>query len=246
MLKIDERKIIDDSRLVKIEIYKLTCKKTNKSYIGQAVTHVLNHKKYRRYGSHGRFLKHVSEIYCESKKRKQCWYLNNAIKKYGSESFSIEVVCVCEKNQADHYETIAIQKFNTLYPNGYNLRTGGQNFQHTDESKKRVSDGVKNFFENKRIARFQGIILESNKDPEKLIRPLRKYGQQYGWYIKIKGIKTDFGGVHLPLNESYDRALNFIKILQGYVKIQSNDLQKKGNGQSAAKPGNGKGSETRR
>ena len=41
-------------------------------------------------------------------------------------------------------------------------------------------------------------------------------------------------------------ALNFIKILQGYVKIQSNDLQKKGNGQSAAKPGNGKGSETRR
>jgi hypothetical protein len=60
-------KILDDESLRYVEIYKIYCISSKKSYIGQAVSHILNHKRYRPYGMEGRFRCHISEAYSNKK-----------------------------------------------------------------------------------------------------------------------------------------------------------------------------------
>lgn len=190
------------------EIYKIINTVNNKIYIGQAVSHILNHKKYRPYGMEKRFACHVNEAFSE--KKNQCHYLNNAIRKYGQDKFKLELLRVCKTNDADNVENEEILKNNSLFPFGYNLNTGGKQFNHTDESKKRVSNGVMKHFEDKKKERFAGIILEKDCDINKYIHPLKRDGIQYGWYVLIKRKKADFGGIHISLNESKIMAINFL------------------------------------
>lgn len=193
------------------EIYKITNKVTSKIYIGQAVSHILNHKKYRPYGYRGRFRCHISEAF--SNKRNQCHYLNNAIRKYGVSNFIVELLESCPMEMADEREILYIKQYSSLYPTGYNLKNGGHNFTHSEESKKRLSVGVMNYYRKKKLERFQSVIQIDN-DIEKYIKPLKKYNEQYGWYVYIDGIKADFGGIHISLKESKTNAIEFINILK--------------------------------
>lgn len=53
-------------------------------------------------------------------------YFHNAIRKYGSENFTVKVLDTAETEQElDLKEIYWIKKLNTLSPNGYNLREGG-------------------------------------------------------------------------------------------------------------------------
>ena len=194
------------------EIYKITNTVNNKIYIGQAVSHILNHKKYRPYGMEKRFACHISEAF--SDKKNQCHFLNNAIRKYGQDKFKLELLRVCKIDDADNVENEEIIKNNSLFPTGYNLNTGGKQFNHTDESKKRVSTGVMEYFKDKKAERFAGIVLEKDCDITKYIHPLKRDDNQYGWYVLIKRKKADFGGVHIPLNESKQMAINFLNGLK--------------------------------
>jgi hypothetical protein len=194
------------------EIYKITNTINNKIYIGQAVSHILNHKKYRPYGMEKRFACHISEAF--SDKKNQCHFLNNAIRKYGQDKFKLELLRVGKIDDADNVENEEIIKNNSLFPTGYNLNTGGKQFNHTDESKKRVSTGVMKYFKDKKAERFAGIVLEKDCDITKYIHPLKRDDNQYGWYVLIKRKKADFGGVHIPLNESKQMAINFLNGLK--------------------------------
>lgn len=204
------------------EIYKITNIANNKIYIGQAVSHILNHKKYRPYGRDGRFRCHISEAY--SSKKKQCNYLNNAIRKYGVNDFNVELIECCEYNLSDEREIYYIHKFNSLYPNGYNLKNGGNKFTHTLESKKKVSDGVIRYFEDKKMQRFKNITVIDD-DIEQYIKPLSKNNTQYGWYVYINKKKADFGGVHISLDESKQSAINFIHKLKESISNASKLLE---------------------
>ena len=208
--------IIDNKNLRYIEIYKLTNIKNNKIYIGQAVSHILNHKRFRPYGGKGRLQCHISEAY--SKKKNQCHYLNLAIKKYGCSNFYLNIIDYCEFEEADELENKYISEYNSLYPNGYNLKIGGKVFRHCDESKKRVSVGVMNYYKEKKFNRFMSInpkLLNTNYD--NLLKPLKRENIQYGWYIYIndkkKIYKADFGGSHINLDDSKKNAINFLEEL---------------------------------
>ena len=203
--------ILDEPTQRYCEIYKITNLTTDKIYVGQAVSHILNHKRYRPYGHEGRFRCHISEAF--STKKNQSHYLNNAIRKYGVEDFVVELIEYCEISNADEREIHHIKEFNSLFPNGYNLKNGGSVFTHTDESKKRVSNGVSNYYKNKKYERFKYII-DIDDDIEKYIKPLNKYNEQYGWYVYINRIKADFGGIHISLEESKLSAIDFIKNLK--------------------------------
>jgi group I intron endonuclease len=128
-------KILDNPTERYCEIYKITNIKNNKIYVGQCVSHILNHKRYRPYGHKKRFNTHVSEAF--SQKKNQSYYLNNAIKKHGVENFMVEILEYCELNHSDEREFYYITNLNSLFPNGYNLKNGGSVFIHTDESKKK-------------------------------------------------------------------------------------------------------------
>ncbi len=118
-------KIYDTLDGVKGHIYKITCEKTNKVYVGQTYSHIKNHGKYRPAGYLKRFAGHISEAVTNTK-QKQCTYLNNAIRKYGKDSFKCELIFECELDELDEYEQMCIKEYNSLYPTGYNLTNGGK------------------------------------------------------------------------------------------------------------------------
>ena len=64
-------KLKDKIKLEKVirycQIYKITNIKTKKVYVGQSVSHILNHKRYRPYGYYGRFKCHISEAFSNKK-----------------------------------------------------------------------------------------------------------------------------------------------------------------------------------
>jgi group I intron endonuclease len=201
------KQILDEPTERYCEIYKINNLTTGKIYIGQAISHILNHKRYRPYGMEGRFKCHISEAF--STKKNQCHYLNNTIRKYGIKDFTVDLLEYCTVEDANDREIYYIHHFNSLFPNGYNLKNGGSVFTHSDESKKRVSNGVVNYFKEKKYERFINVkIIDENID--KYIKPLNKYNKQYGWYVYIDSIKADFGGIHIPLEESKNNAKEFI------------------------------------
>jgi len=107
------------------EIYQITNNSNNKRYVGQAVSHRKNKGKYRLFGYIGRFNDHISEAVNNTKK-KQCTYLNNAIRKHGKDVFTVILLERCEINSLNDREEYHITKSGTLYPDGYNLTEGGK------------------------------------------------------------------------------------------------------------------------
>jgi group I intron endonuclease len=103
-------------------IYKLTNKNNGMSYIGQTT---------------GLLESRISQHLREKRNR----HITNALKKYGKDVFEIEVlVCCFDKNSLNAAEVYFVQKFNTLFPNGYNHRAGGnQNGVCSEELKKKIS-----------------------------------------------------------------------------------------------------------
>ena len=207
-------KILDNPTERYCEIYKITNISNGKIYVGQAVSHILNHKRYRPYGHEGRFRCHISEAF--STKKNQSHYLNNAIRKYGVTDFMVELIECCELEKTDEREIHYIKELNSLFPNGYNLKNGGSVFTHSDESKKRLSIGVVNYFKDKKAERFKHI-KQIDDDIEKYIKPLNRSNEQYGWYVYIDRIKADFGGVHIPLEKSKKDAIEFINNLKNRI-----------------------------
>jgi hypothetical protein len=206
-----------------VEIYKLTSETSGKSYIGQAVSHILNNKKYRRYGMEKRFLCHVSEAF--SNKKNQCGYLNNAIKKYGAEDFKLELLELCSIQDSEKIETKYIIEHKTMFPGGYNLKLGTHTTFLSEEGRKRVSDGVVRFFQDKKYKRFENVTFKKEEDLNQYIKPLSRYGKQYGWYVYIQRKKADFGGVHIDLNLSRQRAYDFLVEIRDQYMAKHQDAE---------------------
>ena len=102
-------------------IYKVTNNITGKIYIGQ-------HQTYRKY-----------DYYLGSGK-----YILKAIKKYGKENFTKEILeeCIPCRHYKDLAEIRYIREYNCIHPNGYNLSSGGNGpigYKHTDETKLKLS-----------------------------------------------------------------------------------------------------------
>ena len=62
-------------------------------------------------------------------------YILNAYRKYRIENFEFKIICMTFDECCNAMEEYYIKKFNTLAPNGYNLREGGKNSKHNEESK---------------------------------------------------------------------------------------------------------------
>lgn len=218
--------ILDDPSQRWIDIYCIQCVKTNKVYIGQTVSHVLNHRRYRPYGYYSRFKSHISEAITNNKK-KQCNYLNNAIRKYGKEAFHVILVDTCSMDKGDLFETKYIDTYKSLFPNGYNIKHGGKVFTHTNDSKQKLSKGVSKYYESlieKKLSKYDHVPTTLlYQDYKKLIRPLNREGTQYGWYVWIHRVKVDYGGVHISLDESYTKCIQFIERLRERHKAKHLD-----------------------
>lgn len=168
--------ILDTVENVSGEIYIITNTVTQKSYVGQTVSHRKNRKKYRPFGYNGRFKDHISEAMCNTK-AKQCAYLNSSIRKYKPKSFIVEFIERCSINNLDDREKYWISEKNTLFPLGYNLTKGGRtvekmtytkpqndnissptenwrNLKKSEDTKQKISENVKKSFDDDRIKKY--------------------------------------------------------------------------------------------
>jgi group I intron endonuclease len=115
-------------------IYKITNNTNGKCYIGET-------------------MKSNPELRWNEHKRKiekgiGCPALQDAIRKYGVENFSFQVLIICFDEDRYHYEKQYIKKYNSIAPNGYNLTSGGEGGgfygkTHSDETKLRITNTSK-------------------------------------------------------------------------------------------------------
>ena len=120
---------LDEKNKICGELYIIKSNIDNKPYVGQTLSHRKNKGKYRPFGYIGRFNDHISEA-INNTKRKQCTYLNNAIRKYGKDSFTVELITKCKIEELDELERKYIIEYNSYFPNGYNLTQGGKTVEH--------------------------------------------------------------------------------------------------------------------
>ncbi len=108
-------------------IYIITNLINGKQYVGQTIQSDI----YKRWNSH-KNLKHktVGQI------------LYNAYQKYGINNFTYKIICICFNEDTNKYEEEYIKKYNTIYPNGYNLLPGGNNRTHNEYTKKLISKNL--------------------------------------------------------------------------------------------------------
>lgn len=59
---------------------------------------------------------------------------------YGFENFETTILKECDDSESDNWEDYYIKQYNTLFPNGYNLKNGGiSGWNHTENSKCKMS-----------------------------------------------------------------------------------------------------------
>lgn len=114
-------------------IYKVKTTKSSEAYIGQSVN------------LHNRTIGHISDFkaYIAGKRDETCTALYDAMEKYGPESFTIEILLICDRRLLDDMEKYFICIHNTLHPYGLNLTTGGKSGYNICElTRERISQGT--------------------------------------------------------------------------------------------------------
>ena len=106
-------------------IYLVTNILNNKRYVGQTIENDIE----------SRWKKHKKK--CKNSIGR---YLLSAYNKYGITYFKFQIICICFDDDCNKYEEEYIKKFNSLAPNGYNLKKGGNNSKHHPDTIKLISE----------------------------------------------------------------------------------------------------------
>jgi group I intron endonuclease len=107
-------------------IYKVTNKINGKAYIGQTVN-----------GLEQRKQDHISRAL----NKENTFYFHHAIRKYGPENFSWEIIhnTIDNIDELNEFETHYIDHYNTFGKGGYNSTSGGMNYTRSEDTKKKLS-----------------------------------------------------------------------------------------------------------
>src|ERR1700676_87316 len=109
-------------------VYMITNKINGKRYVGQSISSLED-----------RWWRHV----WDATKRNRASALHSAIRKYKKDNFEKRVLARCNSiEEMNHRETYYIKLFNTLSPNGYNLRTGGGNHTISEETRQKIINSL--------------------------------------------------------------------------------------------------------
>lgn len=92
-----------------------------------------------------RFGEHISDAL--HNRGNGCTSIKKAIIEFGDDCFSVETLLVCNEEQVDFYEDKFINLYNTLHPNGYNLKTGGRSgCKLLEETKNQIAESNRGKF----------------------------------------------------------------------------------------------------
>lgn len=164
--------IIDSKDNTFYEIYALENTATNKSYIGQSVSHRMNNGRYRPYATKKRWDSHVSQALCNSDS-KPCQDIHVAIRN-NKDDITVHVLAYCLPHESDYWEQYFIRAWNTYHPHGYNLTTGGR---AGGTGKKRAIERVVPVNKEAHEKRKVGETVHKEETKEKIAQGLRAYLQ---------------------------------------------------------------------
>lgn len=106
-------------------IYKIVNNINGMTYVGQTTTSLEK-----------RWKEHLSLS-------SNCRYLKSALNKYGIDNFIFTLICICFDSDLNRFEVKYIESLNTIVPNGYNIRNGGKNGKHSEETKIKISNTLR-------------------------------------------------------------------------------------------------------
>lgn len=110
-------------------IYKITNKINGKCYIGETKQYDYR-KRWRKHKDYG-----------------GCPILDSAFKKYGLKNFTFEILIICFDENRFSIEKEYIKRYNSVSPNGYNIKEGSDTgMSHTDKSKEKISESLKKYY----------------------------------------------------------------------------------------------------
>jgi hypothetical protein len=223
MINLDlKNKIIEYETHRWVEIYKITNNINKKIYIGQAISHIRKRNKLIPHGTEGRFNTHLQETFGDNNSKYSCRNLNNAIKKYGKNNFTLQLLHNCNLEHANQLESEEIINHNSLSPNGYNLTTSCKSFCPSIEFRKKISSGIIHSLIDKRIKRIMKYEVNITDNYETYITPKYRNKIQCGWRIRMKDIvisdtkilpnkEFEFTSTIISLEENKLRAIEFLK-----------------------------------
>lgn len=150
-------------------IYKITNISTKKSYVGQTTKEDVN----------DRWKEHL-------KKGSNCSKLIESIKECGKDQFTFTIICICFEEDLNRFEKEYIKKFDTIFPNGYNIREGGNNGKHSKETRKKISTTLKNMYKNNLLKKEPPTHIVTDEIRDKISKSVKKYYENN--VCKLKGV----------------------------------------------------------
>lgn len=116
------------------QVYKITNTITNQSYIG-----ITKHTFRIRYNSRDDWWNKTHNI-----------YLKNSVLCYGIDNFSVTILKETDMENLEELEIAYIKQYNTVYPNGFNMTSGGNyRYTHSDVSILKMRESLKILYETK-------------------------------------------------------------------------------------------------
>jgi len=178
-----------------VGIYKIENLINNKIYVGKSEVSVEN-----RLNEH-------------KKGYKSNQHLQRAIKRYGIDNFTFEILEECSKEDCCEKERQWINKLNCMFPNGYNYTSGGENasgFTYSEVSKIKMSKSAKircsNSIECQRMSQMASDRVWNSEDRIKVSNTLKElykdktkvpmYGKKHSEETKQKMSEDRKGNKH--------------------------------------------------
>jgi group I intron endonuclease len=180
-------------------IYKATSP-SGLSYIGQTI-----------YGIEARWRDHKYDALDPKKDR--CRVLNNAIRKYGAEAFTLEVLCECPPEELDTMEQFFIETQNTQVPNGYNLKVGGGVCYHSQETKESIKNAMKGKTFSEEQIRKRSQTKKGSELPMFIAHRYDRNNKKHiGYRVKVPGFpERCFQSSSLSMDEKLQRARQYLE-----------------------------------
>lgn len=172
---------------------------SNKIYVGQTKYYYMN-----------RYRDHIYDAF--DPKKDHCKKLNHAIRKYGKNSFYVDLIRSCDsQEQLDKYEAFYIKIFDSVR-NGYNIKNGGFCGTHNESSKKKISESLKG--KPKVLSMRENLSKARNKYglPMYVIKSSR-YGYRVVNHPKQNGREKSFTSRSFTNEENLKLALEYLKEL---------------------------------
>lgn len=228
-------------------IYMLTCKITNMSYIGQTRSHKFSNDKWYSYGVNGRWNDHLSESRCNLNKNNDILV---AMREYNNvDNWEIVTLSNCKIDELDEKEAFYIEEYDTISPNGYNMTTGGRNSTTvSDKTRQRISEAsTKNWEKDgfkEKLSKIQISVhelakikkIESKIDQiDRCLISLQKKGDGQKFSLRfypinsITPIKFDkcnfiaYGGLHVTTDDTLKNIVQLFKSLTKTFTVEFKD-----------------------